>query len=202
LAHGKHAGQRPGANPARIVIVDAAIPPGIPLAAWPAPPPGTSHDRGYEPPHGRGIRALPATALPARWLPVKPGLTPHGLRHSHKTWMAEDGVPEILAERRLGHEVPGMRGLYTHVSDRMRDDLKAALQARWEQSLRARAAICPHSPLPLLDAMMAQHRVAANQAQTPPAVSTVIHNRPRIRSQIKMISQIPPNKGRAAAIGG
>src|SRR6185437_15614689 len=61
-----------------------------------------------------------------------------GLRHSHKTWMAEDGVPEILAERCLGHEVPGMRGLYTHVSDRMRDDLKAALQARWEQSLRPR----------------------------------------------------------------
>lgn len=37
---------------------------------------------------------------------------------------SEDGIPEILAERRLGHEVPGMRGLYTHVSDRMRDDLK------------------------------------------------------------------------------
>jgi hypothetical protein len=26
--------------------------------------------------------------------------------------MAEDGIPEILAEQRLGHEVPGMRGLY------------------------------------------------------------------------------------------
>ena len=54
--------------------------------------------------------------------------------------MAEDGIPEILAEQRLGHEVPGMRGLYAHASDRMRDDLKAALQARWEDSLRARAA--------------------------------------------------------------
>ena len=29
-----------------------------------------------------------------------------------------------------------MRGLYAHASDRMRDDLKAALQARWEDSLR------------------------------------------------------------------
>ena len=57
--------------------------------------------------------------------------------------MAEDGIPEILAEQRLGHEVPGMRGLYAHASDRMRDDLKAALQARWEDSLRARAAIDP-----------------------------------------------------------
>jgi hypothetical protein len=26
----------------------------------------------------------------------------------------EDGIPEILAEQRLGHEVPGMRGLYAH----------------------------------------------------------------------------------------
>ena len=63
------------------------------------------------------------------------------MRHGHKTWMAEDGIPEILAEHRLGHEVPGMRGLYAHTSDRMRDDLKAALQARWEDSLRERAAL-------------------------------------------------------------
>ncbi len=70
---------------------------------------------------------------------MKKGLTPHGLRHSLKTWMTEDGIPEILAERRLGHDVPGMRGLYAHVSQRMRDDLTAALQARWENSLRQRA---------------------------------------------------------------
>ena len=63
--------------------------------------------------------------------PGQADLTPHGLRPSHKTWMTEDGLPEILAEQRLGHEVPGMRGLYAHASDRMRDDLKDALQARW-----------------------------------------------------------------------
>jgi hypothetical protein len=84
----------------------------------------------------------------ACWLPIKPGLTPHGLRHGHKTWMAEDGIPEILAEQRLGHEVPGMRRLYAHASDRMRDELTDALQARWEDSLRARAAICPPLPRP------------------------------------------------------
>lgn len=48
--------------------------------------------------------------------------------------MAEDGIPEILAEQRLGHQVPGMRGLYAHASQRMRDELTAALQARWEES--------------------------------------------------------------------
>ena len=79
--------------------------------------------------------------------------------------MAEDGIPEILAEQRLGHQVPGMRGLYAHVSNRMRDELEEALQDRWEESLRDRAAIAPRSPVPLLD---------------------------------ELISQIPPNRPRAA----
>jgi Phage integrase family len=100
---------------------------------------------------GRGIRVIPDGVPLASWLPLVPSLTAHGLRHGHRTWMAEDGIPDILAEQRLGHEVPGMRGLYTHVSDRMRDQLVRALQARWEDSLRARAAIRPHSPVPLLD---------------------------------------------------
>jgi hypothetical protein len=86
--------------------------------------------------------------------PIKPGLTVHGLRHGHKTWMAEDSIPEILAEQRLDHQVPGMRGLYTHASDRMRDDLKHVPQARWEDSLHDRA-IAPRSPVPLLDGLLA-----------------------------------------------
>lgn len=72
--------------------------------------------------------------------------------------MAEDGIPEILAEQRLGHDVPGMRGLYTHVTQAMREDLTAALQARWETSLRDRAALDPHSPVPLLDNLLAPYR--------------------------------------------
>ena len=191
-----------GARLPKLIIVDATVPPGTPIGAWPAAQPVTARDPGYEPPRGRGYRAVPDGASLACWLPIMPSLTPHGLRHSHKTWMTEDGIPEILAEQRLGHEVPGMRGLYTHVSDRMREDLKAALQARWEDSLAARAAICPHSPVPLLDALMAPHREAATQPQARSAVPAAIHRQPVSRSRIKMISQIPPNKGRAAAIGG
>ena len=85
---------------------------------------------------GEGLGSL---RLSRRRLPVKDGLTPHGLRHSHKTWMVEDGIPEILAEQRLGHDVPGVRGLYAHASQRNREELLTALQARWEQSLRQRA---------------------------------------------------------------
>jgi hypothetical protein len=94
----------------------------------------------------------------ASWLPVKAGLTPHGLRHGHKTWMAEDGIPEILAEQRLGHQVPGMRGLYAHASPRMREELADALQIRWQQSLRDRVAIDPRSPVLLLDNLLAPFR--------------------------------------------
>jgi hypothetical protein len=72
--------------------------------------------------------------------------------------MAEDGIPEILAEQRLGHQVPGMRGLYACASQRMREDLRATLQARWEESLGQRAAIDSYSPVPLLDNLLAPFR--------------------------------------------
>lgn len=142
----------------RTVIADAVVWPGVPLATWPSPPQGID---SYEQPRGRGIRVIPASAAPSCWLPIKVGLTPHGLRHSHKTWMTEDGIPEILAEQRLGHDVPGMRGLYAHVSDAMRGNLKTALQARWEASLRARIAIHPQSPFPLLNQLLAHVAAAA-----------------------------------------
>jgi hypothetical protein len=81
--------------------------------------------------------------------------------------MAEDGIPEILAEQRLGHQVPRMRGLYAHASHRMRDDLTAALQARWEESLSDRAAIHPHSPVPLLDELLAPLRGETHESAEP-----------------------------------
>jgi integrase len=37
--------------------------------------------------------------------PIVPGLTFHGLRHSHKTWLIADGTPEIAQARRLGHHL-------------------------------------------------------------------------------------------------
>jgi hypothetical protein len=95
--------------------------------------------------------------------------------------MAEDGIPEILSEQRLGHEVPGMRGLYAHASDRMRTQLKAALQVRWEESLRERAAINPHSPVPLLDELL-------NKT----APTATIH---ALTTRGDTASQIPPKKG-------
>jgi hypothetical protein len=106
--------------------------------------------------------------------------------------MAEDGIPEILAEQRLGHQVPGMRGLYAHASDRMRDDLKQALQARWQESLNNRAALNPHSPVPLLDELLAPLRgERCNPADHTTPLQTQ-HQRPATGDREKLISQIPP----------
>jgi hypothetical protein len=73
--------------------------------------------------------------------------------------MVEDGIPEVLSELRLGHEVPGMRGLYSHVSVPIRDALKKALQRRREQSLRDRAALDPASAVPALNRLLVPFRV-------------------------------------------
>jgi hypothetical protein len=175
-------------KPPRLTIADASAWPGIPVTTWALAQPG---DTPYVRLRGRGIRPIPEDIPVACWLPVKYGLNPHGMRHGHKTWMAEDGIPEILAEHRLGHEVPGMRGLYARTSDRMREDLKRALQSRWEDSLRERAVLCEHSPVPLLDELLAPFRAPAPGATTPRDTQP---DRPTPGGREKMISQIPPNQ--------
>jgi integrase len=111
----------------------------------------------------------------ASWLPVLRGLTPHGLRHGHQTWMDEDGIPEVLKTERMGHEVPGMHGVYGHVSPAMRADLKAALQERWEAALRERTRINPRSIVPALDTLLA--------AQVPSSDKIRSHLAPRQRGK-------------------
>lgn len=70
------------------------------------------------------------------WERIRPGLRMHGLRHGHKTWMIEDGVPEVLQCEQLGHELGGIRGIYSHVSPAMRQQRLDALQARWERAVK------------------------------------------------------------------
>jgi hypothetical protein len=72
--------------------------------------------------------------------------------------MEEAGVSDVLRSERMGHEVPGMRGVYAHVSPAMRADLKAALQQRWEASLAERARHFPRSIVAVLDGLLAARR--------------------------------------------
>jgi hypothetical protein len=72
-----------------------------------------------------------------------------------------DGIPEVLKTERMGHEMPGMHGVYGHVSPAMRADLKATLQERWEISLRERTQLNPRSIVPTLDRLLRAQREAS-----------------------------------------
>ncbi|QFZ18528.1 site-specific integrase [Saccharothrix syringae] len=68
------------------------------------------------------------------WPPIKPDMHFHDLRHTHKTWLIEDGVPEVLQHKRIGHKFRGVMGVYSHVTQPMIDIMLSRLQERWEQN--------------------------------------------------------------------
>jgi hypothetical protein len=73
------------------------------------------------------------------------GLTFHGLRHSHKTWFIEDGVPDIAQARRLGHTPHNrMDGIFGHVAASAEARLVQGLEDRWCRSLAACRTLTPH----------------------------------------------------------
>lgn len=43
----------------------------------------------------------------------------------------EDGIAEPLKSQRLGHQLPGIRGICAHVTEPMHPPLLSALQNRW-----------------------------------------------------------------------
>jgi integrase len=105
-----------------------------------------------------GTGQQPKGAAPASWLPVRRGLSPHGLRHGHKTWLDDLGVQETLKSERMGHDVPGMAGVYGHVMPEWRDRLRSQLEQVWEASLRERARLSPRSSVAIVDALIAPDR--------------------------------------------
>lgn len=64
-----------------------------------------------------------------------PGLTFHGLRHSHKVWMMEDDVRGFVQDRRLGHVPPGMTGRYGHLTPVLVAPVLAGLDKRYHASV-------------------------------------------------------------------
>lgn len=78
--------------------------------------------------------------------PIRPGLTFHELRHSHKTWLIAAGIPEIAQARRLGHRLDRrVVEVYSHVADEVEARIQAALKQAW---LDARRAIASHPTAP------------------------------------------------------
>ncbi|MEN3267159.1 tyrosine-type recombinase/integrase [Pseudonocardia sp.] len=63
------------------------------------------------------------------------GFTFHEGRHTHSSWLAEDGVPEIARRARLGHKMKGMARVYDHVTPEMERQVREALEARFLTSV-------------------------------------------------------------------
>ncbi|MEU9444596.1 integrase [Streptomyces sp. NPDC048304] len=79
-------------------------------------------------------------AKQARWrrpaLPAVPsfaGRRLYLLRHGHKSWLDEDGHSRYAVETRMGHEVPGVEGVYSSVTVAMERAIMKTLQERWER---------------------------------------------------------------------
>jgi integrase len=68
--------------------------------------------------------------------PIVPGLTFHSFRHSHKTWLIADGIPDVAQARRLGHRIPDkIEHIYSHVAPEIETRLITGLQQRWINAL-------------------------------------------------------------------
>jgi len=96
-------------------------------------------------------------------------------------WMAEDGIPRDPAEQRLGHQVPRDGAACTPSAQRMRERADRRPSGPWEESLRERRRIDPHSSVPLLDTLLAP--------SAPDARENTISQIPPIRRQL-----IPPGR--------
>jgi integrase len=81
-------------------------------------------------------------------------LTPHGLRHTHKTEMEEIGVPAKLQDDRMGHADGSVQKRYTHITEKMRQRLLDDLTENWLTALRIRKTMSTRSPVQALDRLL------------------------------------------------
>ncbi|MFC7791292.1 tyrosine-type recombinase/integrase [Streptomyces cinereoruber] len=77
------------------------------------------------------------------------GMTPHGLRHAGKVWLDEEGRhPRVAIEERMGHEVPGVEGTYSHTTLGMELAIAETLERLWWESLRPVLDVREYGPIP------------------------------------------------------
>ncbi|TDQ00697.1 tyrosine-type recombinase/integrase [Labedaea rhizosphaerae] len=80
---------------------------------------------------------IPGDGKETRYPPILPWFTFHEGRHTHSTWMIEDGVPEVARRARLGQKMKGIARTYDHVTEPMQKQILDGLEARWRQSINA-----------------------------------------------------------------
>ncbi|MET8826015.1 integrase [Streptomyces sp. NPDC004610] len=84
--------------------------------------------------------------------PVKEfeGLPIYRLRHWMRECLEEEGHSETAIETRMGHELAGIRGLYSNLTIKMERDIVESQQARWESFFEAAGGLwIPPFPNPL-----------------------------------------------------
>jgi integrase len=118
----------------------------------------------------------------ACWLPIAPDLTPHGLRHTHKTMMEELGIPSKLMDDRMGHEDGSVQARYSHITPAMRQQLLDGLTRLWLEALDARRALSPRSPVATLDRLL-NERVREWESDPPRSSPHSLPRTPRGRDQ-------------------
>jgi integrase len=80
---------------------------------------------------GTPTRSTPGATAPDALPPLCAGLRFHDLRHTHRTILAELGVPEALRDERLEHRPLGMRRVYEHATPGMRQEVIDELELIW-----------------------------------------------------------------------
>lgn len=72
------------------------------------------------------------------------------LRHWHKALLDEPGdIPRVAVEGRMGHELPGVEGVYSEVTVRMEERIVEYLQGVWEKQVVGAGLWTPAFPMPL-----------------------------------------------------
>ena len=157
---------RPAAVPGRAAAPAPATPTGTSTCSSPADGAflrRSNFSRRAMRPAADGTTHHPRPAVAVA--PVAPGLTFHGFRHSHKTWLIADQIPDVAQARRLGHRIPDkIQHIYSHVAPELETRLLDALQQRWTDAL---AAADPSSTTPT-----PTNQTPTNQTPTNPTPTT------------------------------
>lgn len=122
-----------------------------------------------QPAHPVPVLAEPWPGIPVRgrnasgradscWMPAAPRLTPHGLRHTHKTLMDGLDTPSKLKDERMGHLDGSVQARYSHITTSMRTRLMDGLTELWNDALDQRREYSTGSPIQVLDAQLRSRR--------------------------------------------
>lgn len=101
-----------------------------------------------------GFERYARCALPA--VEEMAGQDIYRLRHWHKALLDEPGadIAEVAKEARMGHEMPGMAGVYSEVTLSMEKRVVKYLQEVWEKKVVAAGLWMPPFPIALPDDLL------------------------------------------------